>query len=97
MPRKGLSRGGKGRSSVIVFRSRQRDRKSPVGKIGTSDPPTKRGDHMFGLGAPELILVLLIIVLIFGTSRLPRLGRALGETISGLREGLRSTEKEADR
>lgn len=52
---------------------------------------------MFGLGAPELILVLLIIVLIFGTSRLPRLGRALGETISGLREGLRSTEKEADR
>lgn len=52
---------------------------------------------MFGLGAPELIVVLLILVLLFGTSRLPKLGRAIGETVSGLRDGLRSSEKRADR
>ena len=52
---------------------------------------------MFGLGAPELILLLLVLVLLFGASRLPKLGRAIGETITGLREGLRSTEKDVER
>ena len=36
---------------------------------------------MFGLGFPELLLILVIVVLIFGTSRIPELGRGLGEGI----------------
>ncbi|HEY0159388.1 MAG TPA: twin-arginine translocase TatA/TatE family subunit [Thermoanaerobaculia bacterium] len=36
----------------------------------------------------ELVLILLIVVVIFGASRLPQLGRGLGEGISNFRDGL---------
>jgi sec-independent protein translocase protein TatA len=41
---------------------------------------------MFGLGLPEMMIVLVIGLLFFGPSKLPTLGRSLGEAIRVLKE-----------
>lgn len=47
---------------------------------------------MFGLGFGELALILLILVVLFGASRLPQLGRGLGEGISNFKRGLKGDD-----
>ncbi|MFC2140184.1 twin-arginine translocase TatA/TatE family subunit [Candidatus Auribacterota bacterium] len=36
---------------------------------------------MFGIGMPELIIILIICLIIFGAGKLPEIGRSLGKTI----------------
>ena len=43
---------------------------------------------MFGLGMPELIVILIIILVIFGANRLPQLGEGLGKAIKGFKKGI---------
>lgn len=50
---------------------------------------------MFGLGLPELIIILVIILVLFGSSRLPKLSRSIGESARELRKGLKDTDPKA--
>lgn len=43
---------------------------------------------MFGLGIPELVLILVILLLIFGTNRLGDIGSGLGKAIRGFKDAL---------
>lgn len=41
-----------------------------------------------GLGLPHLLLILVILLVFFGPSRLPGLGKSLGEAIKGFKDGI---------
>jgi sec-independent protein translocase protein TatA len=45
------------------------------------------------LGAPELLIVLIIVVLIFGVGRIANIGSELGKGISAFRKGLKDDEE----
>jgi sec-independent protein translocase protein TatA len=48
---------------------------------------------MFGLGMPELIIILVIIVIIFGAGKLPEIGSGLGKGIKNFKKATRDEEK----
>jgi sec-independent protein translocase protein TatA len=45
------------------------------------------------LGAPELIIILIIVILIFGVGRIANIGGELGKGISAFRKGLKDDEE----
>lgn len=55
---------------------------------------------MFGLGIPEVAVISLVAVLIFGPKKIPEIGSALGKTIKGFKEEMdnpRLDEEEQER
>lgn len=49
---------------------------------------------MAGLGVPELLIILAVVLLVFGVGRISRIGSELGKGISAFREGVREGNKE---
>jgi len=45
------------------------------------------------IGLPELLIIFLIVVVIFGASRLPQLGRGIGEGIKNFRNAIRGERR----
>jgi sec-independent protein translocase protein tatA/E homolog len=49
---------------------------------------------ILGLGIPELLIIVVAVMVIFGPKNLPKLGKAVGETVKSVREGMESETKE---
>ncbi|MCP4419433.1 MAG: twin-arginine translocase TatA/TatE family subunit [Chloroflexi bacterium] len=51
---------------------------------------------MAGLGVPELLIILAVVLLVFGVGRISRIGSELGKGISAFREGVRDGKEEQE-
>ena len=49
---------------------------------------------MPNIGMPELIIVLVIVVLLFGTRKLPELGKGVGSAIRNFKSSMREADRE---
>ncbi len=49
---------------------------------------------MFGIGMPELLVILVIILIIFGAGKLPQIGEGLGKGIRNFRKATKDKEQE---
>lgn len=49
---------------------------------------------MFGLGAPELLIILAVLLLLFGGAKLPKLARSLGEASNEFKKGVAAGAKD---
>lgn len=49
---------------------------------------------MFGIGLPELLIILLVCLLLFGANRLPEIGKSLGEGIREFKRAMKDDSKE---
>lgn len=47
---------------------------------------------MFGLGAQEMLLILLALVLLFGAKKIPQIAKGLGQSVGEFRRGLKEKE-----
>ena len=47
-----------------------------------------------GLGIPELIVILFLVILIFGASRLPEIGRGIGKGIKNFKDSTREGQND---
>ena len=49
---------------------------------------------VFGLGAPEVILIVMVFLLLFGAKRIPDLMKSLGKGVKNFKEGMKEVENE---
>ncbi len=52
---------------------------------------------MFNLGAPELLIIFLVVLLLFGGAKLPELARGLGKAIRNFKEEAEGIKREIEK
>jgi sec-independent protein translocase protein TatA len=50
--------------------------------------------HIGSLGLPELLIILVIVIVIFGAKKLPDLGKSLGESIKNFKGSISNKDKD---
>ena len=55
----------------------------------------EEANNMFGLGMQELMIIMVIVIVLFGATRLPQLGSGIGKAIRNFKDGVNEIQEEA--
>ena len=53
--------------------------------------------NIFGIGLPEIAVIVVLVLLIFGPKQLPQLGKTIGKTLKGLQSASKEFENEINK
>ncbi len=53
--------------------------------------------EIFGLGVPEMLLIVVVLLLLFGATRLPELGRSIGQFGKEVKKGIGEDDKKTEK
>ncbi|KAG6390983.1 hypothetical protein SASPL_148729 [Salvia splendens] len=87
-------------SSTSVFFSKNVNNRAGLGlglSLDRPSRPQKRGfscNCIFGLGVPEIVVIVGVSALVFGPKALPEVGRGIGKTIKGFQQAAKEFETE---
>jgi sec-independent protein translocase protein TatA len=82
--------------AVMATIVRQQAIRATVIELADSPRQLQGAREMGSLGFPELIIILIIIIMIFGANRLPEIGRGIGKGIRNFKESTREGAKRED-
>ena len=52
---------------------------------------------MFNVGFPELVVILIIVLLVFGAARLPEIARSLGKAINEFKKAMKEDDSQSSK
>jgi sec-independent protein translocase protein TatA len=55
---------------------------------------TQEENSMFGLGWPEVVIIAIVAILIFGPKKIPELGGVLGKSLRNFQEGIKKIDED---
>ena len=64
---------------------------------GSQIVTVRKGDKMFGLGITEIVIILAVVLLVFGPSKLPQLGKSIGGAIKNFKGAISNDKGGADK
>jgi sec-independent protein translocase protein TatA len=64
-------------------------------KVVKSETSSPEEEFMFGLGMPELIIIMVIFLIVFGAGKLPEIGAGMGKAIKNFKNATSENEHEA--
>ena len=51
---------------------------------------------MFNLGAPELLVILVVVLVLFGAKRIPEVAKSLGQSINAFKSGIKEASRDTE-
>jgi sec-independent protein translocase protein TatA len=84
--------------SRLDARFRGHDEKNtPTPQLNNSNSVILKEDSMFGIGLPELTILLVIVLIVFGAGKLPAIGAGVGKSIRSFKNAVTESDKSAEK